>query len=96
MATSKADELELTGERIRAARQALGLSATALGAELGLYRDTIGRWERGQQSPESPALLAFALVGLAARDVASAWAGDGTPHEALARLRSVATLTGVL
>lgn len=86
----------LDPERIKAARGALGLSATALGRELGIYRDTIGRWERGQQAPESPALLAHALVGLAALDVAKAWEGDGLPHEALARLRSVATLAGVL
>ncbi len=49
----------MTPPELRARRAALGLSLTKLGARLGVYRQTVHRWEAGTRA--IPALLDGAL-----------------------------------
>lgn len=44
-------ENEPFGARLRAARQALGLSQEALGLELGVTKATVSNWENGRDNP---------------------------------------------
>ncbi len=50
------------GERIRAARQAAGLSQEKLAERLGLTRQAVTKWETGQSAPSTENLLRLAEV----------------------------------
>ena len=50
------------GERIRAARQAAGLSQEKLAERLGLTRQAVTKWETGQSAPSTENLLHLAEV----------------------------------
>ena len=50
------------GERIRAARQAAGLSQEKLAERLGLTRPAVTKWESGQSAPSTENLLRLAEV----------------------------------
>ena len=50
------------GERIRAARQAAGLSQEKLAERLGLTRQAVTKWESGQSAPSTENLLHLAEV----------------------------------
>lgn len=50
------------GERIRAARQAAGLSQEKLAERLGLTRQAVTKWESGQSAPSTENLLRLAEV----------------------------------
>ncbi|MBV9546434.1 MAG: tetratricopeptide repeat protein [Chloroflexi bacterium] len=60
---------------LRERRQALGLSQADLGRALGVPRNTLARWERGELEMRHPELVDFALDQLAGQ-----LAGDGAPH----------------
>jgi transcriptional regulator with XRE-family HTH domain len=49
-------------DRIRAAREACGLSQRDLGVALGLDRATVANWERGHREPPVDTLLQLAEV----------------------------------
>ena len=53
---------ETLGERIRAARQAAGLSQEKLAERLGLTRQAVTKWETGQSAPSTENLLHLAEV----------------------------------
>ena len=53
---------ETLGERIRAARQAAGLSQEKLAERLGLTRQAVTKWETGQSAPSTENLLRLAEV----------------------------------
>ena len=53
---------ETLGERIRAARQAAGLSQEKLAEQLGLTRQAVTKWETGQSAPSTENLLRLAEV----------------------------------
>ena len=53
--------------QLRARREALGLSQTDLGRALGIPRNTMARWERGELEMRHPELVDFALDHLAAQ-----------------------------
>jgi len=57
----------MTGEELRAARAALGLSQAALGRALGVPQATVWRWEAGEHPIERPLMMALALEALRAR-----------------------------
>ena len=61
----------MDGPTLRDQRLALGLSQAALAQRLGIPRNTIARWERGELRIEHPTLLALAL-----------WAVEAMDHEA--------------
>ena len=50
------------GARIRAARQAAGLSQEKLAERLGLTRQAVTKWETGQSAPSTENLLRLAEV----------------------------------
>lgn len=52
----------MTGEQLRKARIALGLTQESLADRLGVTGITVSRWERGKQKPS--ALVALAIRGL--------------------------------
>jgi transcriptional regulator with XRE-family HTH domain len=54
----------LTPARLRARRQALGLSQEGLGRALGVSAKTVGGWERGEQPLANPVLLQLAIERL--------------------------------
>lgn len=54
----------MDGAELRGRRAALGLSQSALGAVLGVARNTIARWERGELTIENPQMLDLALQRL--------------------------------
>lgn len=54
----------MDGDAIRTARKALGLSQAALAQRLGIPRNTIARWERGELRIEHGQMLALALHAL--------------------------------
>ena len=51
-----------TGERIRAARQALGLTVEQLAKYIGVTKRTITRYESGQSTPDTYAIKKLACV----------------------------------
>ena len=53
---------ETLGERIRAARQAAGLSQEKLAERLGLTRQAVTKWETGHSAPSTENLLHLAEV----------------------------------
>ena len=53
-----ATQKSLPGERLRSARQLLGLSQAGLAAKLGVDRGTVGDWERGVRLPAEERLAA--------------------------------------
>lgn len=53
---------ETLGERIRATRQAAGLSQEKLAERLGLTRQAVTKWETGQSAPSTENLLHLAEV----------------------------------
>src|SRR5262249_4356166 len=55
----------MTSADLRARRRALGLTQDDLGRCLGIRRNTIARWERGDLAIGSPLLLRLALDHLA-------------------------------
>jgi predicted ATPase/DNA-binding CsgD family transcriptional regulator/DNA-binding XRE family transcriptional regulator len=57
----------VTPARLVACRRALGLTQRALGDVLGVQRNTVARWERGDLRVARPDLLALALARLEAR-----------------------------
>ena len=54
--------IETLGARIRAARQAAGLSQEKLAERLGLTRQAVTKWETGQSAPSTENLLRLAEV----------------------------------
>ena len=58
--------LGISGDEVRDRRRSLGMSQSELGVALGIARNTIARWERGDLPIGSPRLLSLALDGLAA------------------------------
>lgn len=54
----------MTGQEIRAARLAQGLTQEKLGELFGVSKNTIARWERDEVIPQSTAMLRLAFVGL--------------------------------
>lgn len=87
-------------------RKALGMTQGALAKTLGLDAGTISRWERGSQNIANPDLLGYAMIGVAAREVAGADAWrTGRVDEitvtpalvaALAMLRDIALKAGIV
>ena len=51
----------MTGEEIRATRARLGLTQAQLGKALGVAKNTIARWERGELRIERPEMLRLSL-----------------------------------
>lgn len=47
-------------ERLVARRKAAGYSQEALAAELGVSRQAVSKWERGEASPDTDNLIALA------------------------------------
>ncbi|HEX4949381.1 MAG TPA: helix-turn-helix domain-containing protein [Blastocatellia bacterium] len=62
--TDTRKEITMTGEEIRAARLAEGLTQERLGELFGVSKNTIARWERGEVIPQSTAMLRLAFIGL--------------------------------
>ena len=54
----------LTPARLRARRQALGLSQEGLGRALGVSGKAVAEWERGEQRLANPVLLQLAIERL--------------------------------
>jgi transcriptional regulator with XRE-family HTH domain len=54
----------LNGTDLRARRQAMSLSQTQLGGQLGIPSNTIARWERGEMVIQQPYILELALERL--------------------------------
>jgi transcriptional regulator with XRE-family HTH domain len=50
------------GERIRAARELLGLTQAQLAARLGQKQQTIGKWESGENNPKAPQMVELVKV----------------------------------
>src|SRR5262245_1111200 len=57
----------VTGAGLAARRRALGLSQNELGRKLGVPRNTVARWERGDLRVARPAWLELALTNLEGR-----------------------------
>jgi transcriptional regulator with XRE-family HTH domain len=57
----------MTGSELRTRRQALGWTQQALAERLGVPRNTIARWERGELRIEHERLLDLALEALERR-----------------------------
>lgn len=55
----------MTPTDLKAAREALGLSQTAMAERLGVPRNTWHRWERGLLPVQHPTILRLALERLA-------------------------------
>lgn len=51
----------MNGSELRQRRRAMGLSQESLGRLLGISRNTIARWERGEIAIEHGSMLALAL-----------------------------------
>lgn len=49
-----------TGDRIRIARDAMGLSQQVLASQVGVAKAMVGQWEIGNREPKVPALIALA------------------------------------
>lgn len=93
-----------SAEGLTAMRKGLGLTQGQLAKLLGLDPGTLSRWERGAQNIANPNLLGYALLGVAAREVAIAdsWRGNTDEVlistsfvEALTVLRRLAGLAGI-
>lgn len=54
----------MTGSELRSARKELGLSQAELSAVLGVPKNTIARWERGELKIAHPRILALAITEL--------------------------------
>lgn len=74
-------EVSLSGRRVRAIREALGLTQTGLGSLLGAHGVTVCRWEHGVPTLafESGLLLHFEVASKCrdAKDVRNILASDG-------------------
>ena len=53
----------MTGEEIKALRLRLGLTQTELGEAIGVFWNTVSRWEAGKMEPSTLALRALAELG---------------------------------
>ena len=57
-------------ENLRAARMARGLSATRLTAKIGISRQSVCKWERGEKTPSAESLATLsAFLGVSAEDL---------------------------
>ena len=71
----KAEPLPPNGfpENLRAARMAIGLSATRLAAKVGISRQRINKWENGEGKPSAESLAKLsALLGVSAEELQGA------------------------
>ena len=50
----------MTGEEIKALRLRLGLTQAELGEAIGVFWNTVSRWEAGKMAPSTLALRALA------------------------------------
>lgn len=64
------------GERIKSGRLAKGMSQSALGRAVGVTRNAISMWERGESAPSSDRLREVAIV----LDLELDWLGTGRRH----------------
>lgn len=83
-------------ERLVARRKAAGYSQEALAAELGVSRQAVSKWERGEASPDTDNLIALAglygvtldelLFGKASPDPKDAGEKDENPAKSQVRI----------
>ena len=53
----------MTGEEIRAARLALGLTQEELAERMGLFgKQTVSQWERGVRTPQGPSVKLLEML----------------------------------
>lgn len=62
MATESAEALRLVGERVRARREAAGLSQGDLARQVFVARQTVSNWETGKTLPDVQSLLLLARL----------------------------------
>lgn len=62
MGETKAEARRIQGRRIAAARNAAGLTQTALAAQLNISGPTVSMWEAGHWSPTPARQVALAAV----------------------------------
>ncbi|MEQ9143806.1 MAG: helix-turn-helix transcriptional regulator [Parvibaculaceae bacterium] len=58
------DDIEALGERLRAVRQSMGLSASKMAGMWGLERKTWERYEHGDGAPKANVLIGLARMGI--------------------------------
>ena len=67
-------------ERVAAARKAAGLTQETLGEKLGVSRQAVSKWERGEADPSTANLLALGrLYGVPAEELLRAVTGEKNP-----------------
>lgn len=77
-----ADSPEEVGKRLTAARRSAGLSVEHLATTLGVSPDTIGAWERGEQSPRGHWLSKLAgILGVGLSWLVVGLGDDPTPYD---------------
>lgn len=65
------------GQRISEYRKKLGISQEELGARLGVSRQAVSKWERGEADPSTANLLALGrLYGVPAEELLRAVTGE--------------------
>ena len=68
------------GQRISEYRKKLSISQEELGARLGVSRQAVSKWERGEADPSTANLLALGrLYGVPAEELLRAAAGEKNP-----------------
>mgnify|MGYP000933314589 CR=1 FL=1 len=68
------------GQRISEYRKKLGISQEELGARLGVSRQAVSKWERGEADPSTANLLALGrLYGVPAEELLRAVTGEKNP-----------------
>lgn len=80
----------MSGAELREKRRALRLTQQQLAEALGVEKNTVARWERGELRPQSPRMLRLALIGLEQERLAELIAEGGLEDVQPRTVRAIA------